>query len=394
MSSSRRLSDLIHSIYAAAEAPERWPEFLEKLAREVGSGMTVLIAVGWQDTTTNIATSVRAHPESISLYQERWAPEDPWVASGHESLKREGAVVWSEDVIHDRDFARTSFYNDFARHFEMFHTLTATVLADSSMSAGVSCHYPRRARRPSRREVEVLEMLVPHVSQALRLHQRLSPERIAGIAATQTMERSALGFLVVDGRGRVLRQNPAATAMLARGDGIAVRDSRLVCLRAEDDARLRAGIAAAAETSLRDGTGTGAVVSAPRGPLRRPYTITISPISGDGLLFTRHGGAVAILVEDPELEPRPDTVALQRTYGWTPAETRVALGLVDGLKAADIARRHGTTLNTVRSQVRLLLQKTGVTSQVALVKVVLSTAVGRVMRCLMPVAFAGTMLGG
>lgn len=377
MSTTRRLSDVIHSIYAAAEDPERWPEFLEKLAAEVQSGMTVLIAVGWQDATTNIATSVRAHPESISLYQERWAAEDPWVGSGHESLKREGAVVWSEDVIADRDFTRTPFYNDFARRFEMFHTLTATVLANASMSAGVSCHYPRGARKPSQRELEVLELLVPHVNQALRLHQRLSPERIADAAATQAMERSSVGFVVTDGRGRVLRQNPAASVMLSRRDGICLRDGRVACVRIDDNSRLQAGIAAAASTSVRDGTGTGAIVSVRRGSLCRPYKITVAPISGDGRLFSRYGGAVAILIEDPELEPRPDAAGLQHTYGWTPSETKVAMALVEGLKVADIARRHGTTVNTVRSQVRLLLQKTGVSNQAGLVKVAMSTAVGR-----------------
>jgi DNA-binding CsgD family transcriptional regulator len=186
----------------------------------------------------------------------------------------------------------------------------------------------------------------------------------------------AHGFLVVDGCGRVVGANALASVILRRDDGLLLREGHVRCMRGDDDARLRASIAACAETSLATGVAAGATVSVRRRSLEPPYTITLSPVSGDGALFTRLGGAVALWLTDPDRAPRPDVARLRKTYGWTPAETAVALALAGGLKLSEIARRDGKSVQTVRSQLKVLFHKAGVSTQAQLVRVVLSTAVG------------------
>jgi DNA-binding NarL/FixJ family response regulator len=51
----------------------------------------------------------------------------------------------------------------------------------------------------------------------------------------------------------------------------------------------------------------------------------------------------------------------------TSREQRVLAGLVDGLSAEQIAEEHFVALTTVRSQIRSILQKLGVRSQLAAV---------------------------
>jgi len=53
----------------------------------------------------------------------------------------------------------------------------------------------------------------------------------------------------------------------------------------------------------------------------------------------------------------------------TTREALVLAALAEGLSADEIAERHYVTLNTVRSQIRAVLQKLGVNSQLAAVAI-------------------------
>ena len=60
---------------------------------------------------------------------------------------------------------------------------------------------------------------------------------------------------------------------------------------------------------------------------------------------------------------------LDVAFGLTPAETRVLLSLLDGLDVDHLARLHQVSVETARSHVRKIYQKTGVKSRQALFRV-------------------------
>lgn len=54
---------------------------------------------------------------------------------------------------------------------------------------------------------------------------------------------------------------------------------------------------------------------------------------------------------------------LQKAFGFTPAEARVAAALAAGESAAGMARRLGVQVNTVRAHIKQVLGKTGTVGQ-------------------------------
>ncbi|MBM4270064.1 MAG: hypothetical protein FJ144_26260 [Deltaproteobacteria bacterium] len=72
----RRLSELIHALYAAAENSDLWSGFLEALADKVESHMTVLVAIARDDETGSASAAVRVDPEAVRLYNESWGEQD------------------------------------------------------------------------------------------------------------------------------------------------------------------------------------------------------------------------------------------------------------------------------------------------------------------------------
>lgn len=372
MPSQKRLSELIHAIYAAAENQDRWQPFLELLAGELGCGTTILIAVGDDAAGPNISVAARTDPELIRLYNESWGAHDPWLSSGHESLTREGAVIVSQDVVADRDLVRSSFYNDFMRRFDMFQSVVATIAARPGLTAGVSCHFHGPPRPRSRRELDLLRLLAPHLGQALRFHFQLAAGRASAVPGL-VLDRAGVGFILLDGRRCVSRLNRTAEAMLSRGDGLRLSRNAVVALR-DSDAALQRAITEALRTALSDGASAGAAVVLQRGLGKRPFVAMVMPVSGDGELFAQSGGAAAIIVADPDAKPRFDEATVQKAFGWTGAETRVAMLLLSGLKAREIADRTSVSFETVRTQMKSLFAKSGIRSQAELVRVLTSLA--------------------
>lgn len=97
------------------------------------------------------------------------------------------------------------------------------------------------------------------------------------------------------------------------------------------------------------------------GPEADTVIVHVLPLKGHGReLFS---GAWFLLAVNRPGAVLPDVSLLQGLFDLTAAEARVAAGLLDGLSVAEITHRHGVSVLTVRTQVRSVLSKSGVTRQ-------------------------------
>jgi DNA-binding CsgD family transcriptional regulator/PAS domain-containing protein len=375
MISPRALSDLIQLLYAAVEDPEVWPRFLELAAEAVGAGMTVLLAAPRDGRGVTISSSVRADPAALETYAASFAAQDIYATSGHPSVTQQGALVHSEQMVPRRELVATPYYNEFMRRFDLFHSVVATLLADEKTSAGLAFHYPRRAPIPDAERMELISLLIPHLTQALRIHRRWAELEEAEHAATAAIEQSTTAYFFLDGRGTILRANRRAEEVLRAGDGLVSRGGRLAARLPDDDRALQKALGSAATTSLAGGTLPGCTMPVRRGISSPPYVVALMPVSAVGRMFQRHGAAVLALVSDPAWEPDLSSRRLQRVFGWTEAEAEVAREIVEGTSLRDVAERRGVGIETVRTQLKSVFRKAGVSSQAGLVRLVANAAV-------------------
>jgi len=80
---------------------------------------------------------------------------------------------------------------------------------------------------------------------------------------------------------------------------------------------------------------------------------------------------VMLLFYHPESAPVIDSSLLYAVFGLTPAESRVASLLAEGLSLKEIAVEQGTKHDTVRKQLRSIFQKTSTNRQPELVRLLL-----------------------
>jgi len=107
----------------------------------------------------------------------------------------------------------------------------------------------------------------------------------------------------------------------------------------------------------------------PRAEGPPPYMVCFQPLEG-------LGATVSIL--DPARRRLPSHGFLREAFGFTITEANLALDLADGLAAVDCAALRGVSVHTVRTQLRALFTKTGLSRQTELVSLLLAMGVQHV----------------
>jgi DNA-binding CsgD family transcriptional regulator/PAS domain-containing protein len=379
--SEATLLRLIERIYDAALAPERWPEFLEDLATVIDGHVGNIALSNSSFTDPNLSVVVRWDPEAQRLYREHYSALDPWaIEAVRRGLLRTGVVGLGRTVIDRRQLQATEFYNDFGRRFDIRGGISAIIRGDPAVITSLSLSERKGGPRFGRAEVQLFRRLMPHLQRAFQVHERLGAAAQARAAAEGVIDKMPFGVILLDANARPVMINRSAHEILNRRDGLMLHGTILTASTVQQSAELRKAIA----QTLLIGRGglpelSGGALVIRRPSLKRPLQVFVTPIGrGAGRLTLSIAGPVAaVFVSDPESEPATPATMLRTFYGLTPAETRLASELLQQRTVEEAAGILGISLNTARTQVKRLFEKTGTRRQSELVQV-LGRGIGRI----------------
>jgi DNA-binding CsgD family transcriptional regulator len=94
---------------------------------------------------------------------------------------------------------------------------------------------------------------------------------------------------------------------------------------------------------------------------KRPLAFNTVSLRTDSINYTM------IVLVDLNTIPEPNTSTIQKMFGLTPAEAKIALQISRGHSPTGIAEANGVTISTVRSQLAAVFAKTQTQRQVELV---------------------------
>ena len=84
------------------------------------------------------------------------------------------------------------------------------------------------------------------------------------------------------------------------------------------------------------------------------------------------GAAACVFVTDPERSRVPVAAHVQRAFGLSAAETRVAMALLEGETVHRLSDRLCISRNTARTHLARLFEKTNATRQADLIRILLA----------------------
>jgi DNA-binding CsgD family transcriptional regulator len=367
MASEAVLLELIGKIYDAAVDQSRWPQFLEHLAEVIDGHAVNLSHTPLPDGEASMMSVVRLDPEATRQYHDYFREVDPWIKRGIAGGQfRTGIVGLGRELLTDGDYSRTEFHADFGRKFGIRGGLSAVIRADKEVLALLNASERPHGRIFGPEERALVRHLLPHLQRALAIHQRISRVEDTALALEAAMDRLPIGLVLVDGSARALLVNTRAQRALAERDGLALRGGRLVARTG--GATLQSAISRAIAIARGELHNPPVACVIPRAGGRRSLQVLVAPIRTISAEHPVEAACAAVFIEDPERAPAIPPSILRTFYGLTPAEARFAALLLTGCSVQDASRALAITLNTARTHLKRIFDKTDTSRQADLIR--------------------------
>jgi DNA-binding CsgD family transcriptional regulator/PAS domain-containing protein len=348
---------LVPRIYEASMQPDAWPGVLDALAELVEGVAPALFVVDSDDPDAAFQVYRDVDPSWAAAYQAHFRALD--LRRQAMQCQSEGTVIAGHQLVPDEVFLRSPFYQEFLRPQGFHHIAVAMAYKRSGRMGVVRVLRREGAAAFGSRELDLLAELQPHFCRAIEIHLALTEARLRAEALAATLSHIAVGFVCVDGRGRLLHANELATRMLAQGRGLVLRGGQLEAEDAADTAALRGLLAQAREP----GCGMSRGLRIRRSSGAPDLSVRVVPVAEAGVALGAPRTAAIVYIRDPAQHGRVSESSLRELFRLTPAEARVAVRLVEGWRTKPIARHLGVSEETVRSHRKQIFAKVEVHSQ-------------------------------
>jgi DNA-binding CsgD family transcriptional regulator len=345
--------ELVDRIYESSFVPELWPGVLEELGRIAEAPGSALFFL--KNDAQYCITS-----------RKRWKRAQRMINEGSLGgglivsrlfAQRHSGFLIDVDILTREELEQDSIYRNMWRPQGVGWAIATAIPIPTGENAMLALSRRAECGPFERASAQRLDELRPHLARSVLISARLQLERAR--IASDTLAALGLPALVVNEQCKVLAANHLIEALTG-----------FVLWRAQDRVSLKDK---AADQLFREAIAAIGLAGGPvrSFPVRDPgaeammvaHIVPIRLSARD--IFVR---CAAVLVLTPVTLPQAPPVELvQSLFDLTPTEARVARGLASGKTVQDIATDGGLSLNTIRTHVRGVLEKTGCNRQVDIV---------------------------
>jgi DNA-binding CsgD family transcriptional regulator/PAS domain-containing protein len=366
-------TDLIADLYdmatgGAAGGPD-WQAVLERMLRlsRTGSGLLHLSSAG----RIEVLGAHGSDEDMGEAYQQHFHRHD--IFRNPFRSFRPGELVLSQEYVDAREMESSEFYNDFLapKMGDAFYNTGAYWELPGQRLLFVGVQRTRRAGPLPGRQAALLRQVWPHLPRALRLAERLGGTQDAQNLGFDALDLLPTGVLVLEADRRVVFVNRAAERMM-QGAGMALRPGGPIHLPVAEEDDLLAQLVWQA---TRREPGTPPLPGAMRcsHAAATPLALLVAPFQPRQQLRAEGSRPLAmVLITDPPAQPGDLAAQVVRLFALSPSEAEVAVALAGGLSPEDIARERAVRVNTIRSQIKSAMFKTGTHRQGELIRLLLS----------------------
>jgi len=362
------LADCVGAIYEAAANAGDWLDVGKRICAITKAQRATFSLADERGVFHNVLRNV---DESEILYATYYHTVDPYRERARRDYASERtrhlclAKVGGE-LVPEAELLRTEYYVDYARLYERRHMMGGMIGVAGATPIGIfrACD----AQPFEEYDCNLLESLLPYLQRAIELRSRLGSELDSAWATRGALDALPTSVIIVDADMRVVFANSAGSQRLAgKGSGLRLVRSGpragggtyLAARQRSNDAVLRRHVARAAAGqaggALRTANDDASMYAVLVSPL--PRSLSVDDPRGEHIGMAR--GLALVLIQDLESKRCARTDLLCDVFGFSFAEAEVAAALFGGVSTEEVAHRRNVSLNTVRSQIRSILEKAG-----------------------------------
>lgn len=268
------------------------------------------------------------------------------------------------DVMPTGTFFDSELYQQFLKPIDVRHLMSVDICRTESVMMKLTVERTEQQGMFTERDRELFEMITPHLRRAIEFKANNSRGGQFQSFYECLMDKMDIGCIVLDERGQLLSNNVFAQSILSDERGLAIRSGKVVALESSVGSELKQAIKTAAIAKLNDcksQNGMGLRIGDSSSTL---LDIVVKPLFSSDIPLVDGSPAVAIFVSECVQSDSPmDVQALAKIYGFTKCEARVGSLLCAGMTIAEASDELGVSVNTAKTHLRGIYEKTGFNRQ-------------------------------
>jgi DNA-binding CsgD family transcriptional regulator len=363
MISEEQYDLIVESIYQAALEPIQWKQVVDGLTAAFG-------AVGASIYTPFAARlgfepvwSTDADPEFIQAYVHEYSKRDIIADALWRRIPLPDFVYRWEDILDRNDLESWDGYRDLLVPRGVYTGIGVVAQGSDHRVGQAMIYLPDWPDERIDSAKKTLNRFARHMRRAMSIHWHLSTTRQAANTAHLTLDMFKAGVMWLSDIGEVLYRNVEMDRLLDLKDGIVINSGKLVLADLEDQRKLRVAI-------IKAGTDESTIFTITRPSTGGSYYAKIMPLPMSASALRLPSAAAIAFISQPGKSSAAAAVEIARLHGLTPAETRVFEGVAKGNNPEAISTQLGTSLFTVRTQLKSVMAKCGAVRQADLVRLV------------------------
>jgi DNA-binding CsgD family transcriptional regulator len=359
---------IIDHIYDCVLEPERWPGLLKMISsRGENAGSSIVVYDRWGAGRSRVFED-GADQSHLRVYFEKLAAMK-LMPGGKPHLRSVGEVATLTMLCGEQESLEHDFYVRWIKPSGFRDMIGVLVLKSGKRLAWFSVARTEIQAIYRESDLEFMDWLSPHICRAFTMADVFELQAVRIGQLERTVDTLSAGVFLTDSRG-ITYMNSSAKKLIDQGQTLKLKNNRLSAAKSRT-----ADMLAHAISASLNGLAPAKIGS---------HLVPIPGEEGGGLLasvlplnwqegpnpFAGIAGSAAIFIQDTTQPLQFPGAAFAKLYNLTPTEMRVCFELTQGVSPPDLAEILGVSANTIKTHLKHIFAKTGVTRQSELIRLI------------------------
>lgn len=375
MTNQEDLISFIGDIYEASYRPEHWQYVFEQLCQKLGAKGGGIHVEDHSEGSRYILASHGIPKLGILAYRAGMGKHDVvFQIQASRPVGQAAQVVTPEQLKTSHPLS----YRFIQKPQDIGYVAAIGLFNDEQWHAGIGLHRSFQAQPFGCEELGLLDALCPHFQRALRIHRTLHHSQRRETSLRLALSEVMVGIVALNTNNRVSYCNPMAKQLLSNHPAPQLVGDRLHTHSPGEAANLWQTVDALRQAAAEGGaphSQTQALgLHHPAHP--QPLTVIVTSPDKTNKAGQQNNGQIVLYLYNPSAGFSCLEEDLMALFKLTYSEAGVAIALVNGLSLDEISKQKGVGRETVRSQLRGIFAKLGVSKQQDVIRLLINSGLG------------------
>lgn len=366
--SANELLELIGLIYEGPMEEKPWTSSLELLKKYLNANFVTLAIRPTTFALPGVVLAAGKLPMPlVRAYHNQFFSLDPFVELPSD------AVVTSDELFTEDEWVGKPYYTEYLHALNIYRIMGVDIDVSEEMSCPLRMSRPKSLPPFDAQDKQLCNYIIPHLRRSVLIYSKIVQQKSVGSLYERTIDEMMLGIIILSEEGDIIKSNKIANKMLADEDGLMLKNNRLQTVFGSDSIKFRAYLKEALELSFEGKQSSFEVMTVNRKNGDAGLSIAVHSIPAGSWTSGGRRPAAAIFIRDSVYKIEGQDEVVSKLFNLTPAETSLAIKIMNGMSLDEAAESSGIKRNTARAHLRSIFSKVDVTRQSDLIRVLLNS---------------------